>query len=162
MRPGDHRLCSDSASSHKIWGGAYRANAYVMRLLVAMIVVVAKSMHPSGNLAGQSWTGCEWDNSHEKTDRTSMTLRGIVQNLQKRPDRTGKDLRDITSNKQQHDEEDKTSECSDQDTSNHNLGAFHSRFGDFCDRQRGLLEMLKAAYLQSYAQRHPVLVSFAM
>ena len=71
------------------------------------------------------------DSSHEKTDGTGMTLRGIVENLQQRPDRAGENLGDITSNKQQHDEENKAGECSDEDASDHDLGAFDGRFGDF-------------------------------
>lgn len=106
-----------------------------MRLLVVMMAVVANSMQTRGKLVKRSASSIRDDILssflHEQADSTSVVLGGVLQNGQERTRRGRDDGVDVASHEQQNDKEDGSSDGTNADAGNHDLGSFHRRVGNF-------------------------------
>lgn len=141
---------------------SYLAKAKIMRLLVVMTLIVAKTRQTRGILdiisMSMHQTMAQVRILHEKTCSSDIALGGVDENLKQRPGSRADDLVYVASNEEQNNEEDGAGEGTDGDADDHDLGTFDGRTGNFCiilARQAHSNRGMRCFYLQSCGQPHP-------
>ena len=81
-------------------------------------------------------------NSHQKADRASVAIGGVLDDLQDGSGRGINDPIDISADKKQDDQEDSSCEGADENAAEHDLGAFYRRLGDFWQALKSCLRIL--------------------